>query len=457
MKLTVAQWLVAGGDQRIVPDPATQRNRYGCTVRPDADLIALGSSTASVISAGAWEEVNRPEYQTSDEQGWNDIRQQLRQLVGIGNDVEVVFAASGTDAHHIVAQYVQTVNQQILAKIMVAPEETGSGVAAALAQDGCLLTHIALREQDGQPRASALIDADVIAATANAVAQQQHVLINLIDVSKTGMLAPSPACVASLQAQYPGMITVLVDASQFRLSPATLQYYLEQQYVVVVTGSKFITGPCFSGAILIPQQIADVWRHYPVPASLQQATYPLDWPRGFDVAALDQPTSNHSLYLRWRAALYEMHAFYQLDERHVQQFLQEFAIAIHRKLSADATFEVLPVPVLQRAQASWDGQPSIFSFVLYRNAHPLTRQQTLAVYKKLSIANTMGQRFHLGQPVPCGVRAGASVSALRISASARLAVSALAPGGVGRDAVIAWAEQALDEIVTLVNDTAGSL
>lgn len=456
MKLTAAQWLVAGGDQRIVPDAVTQRNRYGCTVRPDADLIALGSSTASVISAGAWEEVNRPEYQTSDEQGWNDIRQQLRLLVGIGEDVEVVFAASGTDAHYIVAQYVQTVNQQTLAKIMVAPEETGSGVAAALAQDGCLLTHIALREQDGQPRASALIDADVIAATAHAVAQQQHVLINLIDVSKTGMIAPSPACVASLQAQYPGQLTVLVDASQFRLSAATLQYYLRQHYVVVVTGSKFITGPCFSGAILVPQLIADVWRQYAVPASLQQASYSLDWPRGFDVAALNHAAGNHGLYLRWRAALYEMHAFYQLDAQDVQLFLHKFAVAIHARLSADVTFEVLPAPVLQRSQATWDSQPSIFSFVLYRNAQPLTQQQTLAVYRQLATPNPMGQRFQLGQPVPCGVRAGVPVSALRISASARLAVSALAPGGVGCDAVIGWAVQALDEIVTLVSDTAGS-
>jgi len=453
LKLTVAQWLVAGGDQRIVPDPETGRNQYGCTVQPDADLIALGSSTASVISAGAWDEVSQLENHSSDEYAWNDMRQQLRDFVGVADDVDVVFAASGTDAHHIVAQYVQMVTPQALATIMVAPEETGSGVAAALAQDGRLLTTIALREQDGHSRNSALIDADVEVAALAAIAQQQHVLINLIDVSKTGMIAPDPACVAGLRARYPAQITVVVDASQFRLSPATLQHYLQQNYVVVITGSKFITGPCFSGAILIPQPITQHWRQYPVPASLQAASYPLDWPRGFDVSALKQPSSNHGLYLRWRAALYEMRVFHQLDSRDVQQFLGEFSAAIHSKLDAHSTFELLPVPGLQRTRQAWDSEPSIFSFVLYRDQQPLTQSQTLAIYQQLSAISSSVQRFQLGQPVPCGVRAGIPVSALRISASARLLVAALAPNGVGRATVIAWAMLALDRIVSLVNNS----
>jgi selenocysteine lyase/cysteine desulfurase len=450
LKLTTSQWLVAGGDGRIVPDPVTGRNQYGCTVQPDADLIALGSSTASVISAAAWDEVSQLPDEVSDEQAWDDMRQQLRNLVGVSDDVDVVFAASGTDAHHIVAQYVRKVNQQPLATIMVAPEETGSGVAAAVAQSG-LLTTIALREHNGCPRDSALIDADVEEAALAAITLQQHVLINLIDVSKTGMIAPSPACVASLQARYPEQITVLVDASQFRLTPATLQSYLQKSYVVVVTGSKFITGPCFSGAIFIPQLVTQNWQRFPVPASLQAVSYPLDWSRGFDVGELSLPPSNHGLYLRWRAALYEMHAFDKLDSSEVQQFFNEFSVAILNMLSKHQVFELLPVPKLQRERQAWDSEQTILSFVLYRDGQPLTQAQSIAIYRQLSATNSNRQRFQLGQPVPCGLRNGVAVSALRISASARLAVAALAPGGLGRDAVIAWAILALDEVVELVN------
>ncbi|BBP00154.1 aminotransferase class V-fold PLP-dependent enzyme [Sulfuriferula nivalis] len=453
MKLTTSQWLAAGGDRRIVPDPVTGRNQYGCTVQPDGNLIALGSSTASVISADAWDEVNRLANQISDEQAWNDMRQQLRNFVGVNDDVDVVFAASGTDAHHIVAQYVQAVNQQVLATIMVAPEETGSGVAAALVHDRLLLATVALREQNGHPRDSALIDADIDAAASAAIAQQQHVLINLIDVSKTGMMAPSLACVASLQARYPEQITVLVDASQFRLAPATLQSYLQKDYVVVVTGSKFITGPCFSGAILIPQNVAQQWQRFPVPVGLQATSHPLDWPRGFDVSGLNQPASNHGLYLRWRAALYEMHAFAKLDSGEVLAFFANFSAAIHSKLVQHAEFELLAVPKLQRDCAAWDSEQTILSFVLYRDAQPLTQAQTLSIYKQLSETCSSGLRFQLGQPVPCGLRDDVAVSALRISASARLAVAALASDGLGRDAVISWAMLALDEIIKLVNNS----
>ncbi len=452
MKLTTAQWLVAGGDQRIALDAATGCNQYGCPAQPDAGLIGLGSSTASVISAGAWQEISQ--IPASDEHAWEAMRQQLRHLVGVSDDVAVVFAASGTDAHHLVAQYAQTISTQPLATIMVAPEETGSGVAAALHDNGdrATLTTVALRHHHGMPRASADVDADVIAATETALAQQQHVLINMIDVSKTGLTAPSADSVAALCAQYPGRITVVVDASQFRLTAASLQQYLDSNYVVVITGSKFVTGPCFSGAILIPQRLTLSWQCYPVPASLQAVSCAWDWSRGFDVSALTK-TGNHGLYLRWRSALYELRAFHALNSADIQCFLSEFSAAIHAKLNSNPIYEILPVPVLHRAQPAWDSEPSIFSFVLYHHQQPLTQSQTLAIYQQLSASVLSGQRFQLGQPVPCGMRAGIAVSALRISISARLLVAALSPTGIGREAVIAQALAALDRVASLVNNS----
>ena len=41
--------LCEGGDQRIVRNQLTGLNAYGCAPRPDPDLIAFGSSTASTI------------------------------------------------------------------------------------------------------------------------------------------------------------------------------------------------------------------------------------------------------------------------------------------------------------------------------------------------------------------------------------------------------------------------
>jgi hypothetical protein len=47
--------LVDGGDGRLALDPFTGRNRYGCCPYPDAQLADFGSSTASIISQGAFE------------------------------------------------------------------------------------------------------------------------------------------------------------------------------------------------------------------------------------------------------------------------------------------------------------------------------------------------------------------------------------------------------------------
>src|SRR5471030_1269145 len=51
---TTAALLVSGGDERIVLDAVSGQSRYGCSPVPDADMAALGSSTATNISAAAF-------------------------------------------------------------------------------------------------------------------------------------------------------------------------------------------------------------------------------------------------------------------------------------------------------------------------------------------------------------------------------------------------------------------
>jgi hypothetical protein len=60
-------------------------------------------------------------------------------------------------------------------------------------------------------------------------------------------------------------------------------------------------------------------------------------------------------------------------------------------------------------------------------------------------------RCQLGQPVPCGSRAGVPVSALRLCLSSRLIVDAVSPGGRGPKAVIADALAVLDKAAILAS------
>ncbi|MBS1213765.1 MAG: hypothetical protein H6R26_2382, partial [Proteobacteria bacterium] len=100
--------LVSGGDARILLDPATGVSVYGCRPRPDPELVALGSSTASTISAAgfaaadalrqAWLDRLRfesPHQLYADET--ERLRAELLRLLGFSpsDDVKVVLAASG--------------------------------------------------------------------------------------------------------------------------------------------------------------------------------------------------------------------------------------------------------------------------------------------------------------------------------------------------------------------------
>ena len=129
----------------------------------------------------------------------------------------------------------------------------------------------------------------------------------------------------------------------------------------------------------------------------------------------------------------------------------------------DRRLPSLPVPSLTRAPIagrSWDSIPTIFSFLLRRkNAAGewvwLDREETKRVHELLreDLSNVSSGsnralaalRCQVGQPVACGTRDGIPVSALRICASSRLVVDALAENGRGSHAIFADAFAVLNK------------
>ncbi|MDA8327924.1 MAG: hypothetical protein M0Z83_03000 [Betaproteobacteria bacterium] len=498
------QLLTDGGDVRIQLDGQSGLNQYGCPPYPDTGLVALGSSTASVISEQGFAAADHLRDRLLSRSACEPVasiyareldrlRDELKQLCGIPDlsGVDVVFAASGTDAHLIAAQIIDHAVGAPLCAIMVEAAETGSGVAAALsgrhfssrtalgalvpeamplAERTIVVKVVSIRLINGCPRPSEEVDAEIAMLASAALAQGQHVLLTLVDVSKTGLIAPSPACVAALYQAYPEQLTVLVDACQFRISPATLRAYLHCGYMVAITGSKFMTGPSFSGALLLPPVVTQ--RVHRIPATLLHYSAAGDWPPRWQGCGLNV-IANVGLLLRWEAALTEMRAFYAMPAVQVGEFLQQFADAILHRLECDPLFQLLPGAQLDRSSlvmaSGWDSLPTIFPFLLCRARYgnsrvPLNREETAAVYRRLqqdmsheqdrldgvAPAALRAQRFQLGQPVLCGSRDGVPVSALRLCVSARSVVSAMGPTGLGIAGVIAQAMAALDKITWLI-------
>lgn len=479
-----ARLLTEGGDFRLALDAASGLNLYGCGPLPDPALLAYGSSTASVISREGYDGAELLRGRLLDalktaspaavyRREMERVRGELRRLCELPPATEVIFSPSGTDSHALAAFYAGCGESRPARIVMMEANETGKGVAAALAESGLdnppEVMPVRVRRDDGEPRPSADIDAEAGALAGEAAAEGRRVLLIVTDQSKTGLVAPSPGLGLALRHRFPDKIDVLVDACQFRVAPPTLRAYLEHGFMIALTGSKFMTGPSFSGALVLAQETAKRLPARPFPALLAASSARADWPLN---RAMPE-TANFGLLLRWEAALRELRAFRSLPEAAVIAFIRDFSAAIQRRLRADPLLEPLPTPRLDRrplAKANnWDHLQTIFPFLLYHadaGRRPLSAQETLHVYRRLPVdsrdhplfaadAAIAGLRCQLGQPVACGERGGIGVSALRLCVGARLVAKAAADGDNGA-AVIAGALAVLDKTALLVGALSAS-
>lgn len=504
-----ATLLVSGGDTRIALDAGSGLSMYGCSPQPDPGLVALGSSTASLISPAAlqacqtlrqsWLEQLRaqPEAQVYAAHTQR-LRRQLLALCGCApaDAIEVVLGASGTDVQLLAGQWLRP-----HLSVMIAAAETGSGVAAALqgrhfnrrsaggaeVQPGAALgdwlgrlATLEARSDDGLPRQQGSIDSECVACVQAAVEAGQRVLLVLTDVSKTGLLVPGVGTVLGLKQRWPELIEVLVDACQFRLAPATVRAYLAQGCMVALTGSKFMAGPTFSGALLVPPPVAARYRERVGGAALHAYAGRADWPEGWAAGMALAPSANFGMLLRWEAALTEMRAFGALPDHRIGHFLRRFAATLRHWMTRHRRFEALAVPALERgalrADDCWDSGQTIFPFLLLDGrGQALPREATLRLFQQLrypapgaveellhgqrgaAIGHGLAgatdgaapRRFQLGQPVACGTRDGVAVSALRLCISAPMVVAACRDGQEAK--VVNDALAALEELALLLD------
>jgi hypothetical protein len=404
----LSHWLVEGGDDRLTLDPETGLNRYGCGVAPDDSLMAFGSSTASTISragaAAAEDRLSQFYGEASEDAAWDagapDLKRRLAEACSLPHwdDDHLILSPSGTDVCRLAADLARAdAPDEGLSVILPEPAETGRGAPAAFCPDGAPIA-VAVREADGRPREAEAVDDEVAQRCAEEIAGGRQVLLCVLDVSKTGLIAPSPMAARRLKGLYGERLSVLVDACQFRLGTESLAAYLDAGFDVAITGSKFLAGPTFSGALLRP--IGSPTPHAPPePKSL-------------------------GVLLRWEAALAEYEAFRRVPEAEIARIVAAFGAAAETALDASPAFEHLPAPALRRFGAGgWDELPTIFSFLPRAQGRPLDSDETDALFRRL-------RGVRLGQPVRIGVRDGRPVSALRVALSARQITAAARPGGL---------------------------
>lgn len=425
----VSRLLTLGGDRRITVRDGQNTNQYGSSPFPRSTL-GYASSTANDISLPAFRHLTKvmeqwPEGAPSDACFYagqlESMRRRLRAAYGLPGDTEVVFAPSGTDLEYVAL----TLAGPRVTNVLIGADEVGSGcvlsaagryfaketaVLGATAKgdpvaglEDTVLHDIPVRDAGGMARTTTDIRADIAAIARQSAAEGRTCLVHVVYGSKTGLVLPSLADLDTLRNEFPSLRFV-VDACQARVAGEDLAALLARDCVVLLTGSKFIGGPPFSGMALVPAS----WRpETPIAAGLSGVFRRGEWPLAWEACDALPDGANPGLLLRLSAALFELEKFQVLDQQAVARVIDRFGD--HVRHLADRLGAGLVEPCLQPG--------------------PL-HTSTLATLDLTTLPTrpdfAMAQRWHrvlaarglrLGQPVKCIPQDGGWGGTLRLSLS----------------------------------------
>ena len=467
--------LGCGGDPRLRLNPATGANEYGCQPFPCPDTLSFASSTATSISVRAYARAGQARealMQSAISVGIDAafdarieaMRDELTNHLGLSN-ADIVFSPSGTNSQLHALFLTRALLGPALTTVIVAADQTGSGTAytargchfsAATAQGSPVqksepvagLAHsvtsvaLGLLDENGDCRPQAETDARVLAAIETSIANGTHVLLQIMDSSKLGWRAPSDQCLDEIAARCPGQVQVVVDACQMRLGRPRLQQYLDRGYLVLVTGSKFFTGPPFNGALLVPAGLAGTIDAIgEIAPGMLEYTSRSDWPVQWQGLRSRFPIrANFGQWLRWEAALEEIRGYHEVPEELRRMALTIFGEGVERIITSSPLLRLLP-PQQRLEDDSLDeelAQRTIFPFVLMHQGRVVSLEDCRKIYRALArdARGSVAAELHgrdaeiaakiclVGQPVALSQRGPHPMAALRICAGARLVTEA---------------------------------
>lgn len=472
-----------GGDSRLLVDPDTRLNGYGCSPSPRPWAITFCSCTASSTSDLAYEEAERarqailartltgqalvPVFEEAVEQ----TRNELAAYLGLDSaaSAQIIFCSSGTDCELFAVQLALDTQPRALVNVVIAPDEIGSGSMPAargfhfdriaplgravepgtsldgMDSDRVRVVTLPVRDETGTLVSLDTIERQLHEVCTDALARGEAVLIHLLDSSKTGVRAPARDAVGRMRALDPSSVFVLVDAAQMRIDNAGIAGYLEQGFMVMISGSKFYTGSPFSGALLVPPALAGAFEQRgDLPRGFRDYASRFELPPLWQrLRACLEPRPNVGLFLRWRTALWEMQAYQAVRDDDRCRYFEAFVRGLRSTIAECPHAELLEAPVGDRRAreeaCTWDALQTIFTFVVYREDRatgrrtPLEYDDARLVYFWLNQDISAGlpaaaseadkalaaKCCHIGQPVRIRRGGTAMLGALRIAVGAR--------------------------------------
>ncbi|RPD97725.1 hypothetical protein EGM88_08000 [Aureibaculum marinum] len=493
--------LMAGGDLRLNIDEINLLNKYGCRPFPRPDAFTFASSTATSVSNFAFDKTDKVRsilIKNSLKNGFKNatiqfselLKNNLRKIFKLSNECEIIFSPSGTDSALQIAAITQIISDKDITHILVASDETGSGVPAAL--KGCHfenttalnypvkkgekidgfrdidLIKIPFRDQNGTLKPSSQLDKEIFNAVSETNKLGRHVVLHTMDHSKLGYQSPSKKMMHDLDTLDNLSIQIVVDAAQLRLDPTDIQNYLNKGYIVTITGSKYFTGPPYSGALIIPKKVGKLIHSVKnvLPKGLTNYYNHSDWPTSWLCSNDLSDGYNYGSYMRWNAAIVEMERYYKTPILYRNMGIEMFCNFVEDSIK-DASF-LEPIYDSETKTNSYNSKEfgirnvrTIFPFFILKNNEVLSVANVKKLYTLLNsdlsdhfknapleIIRLAAQKCHIGQAVNVKYNNAIESAILRISLGARV----ISESWVNRDISLFFRniEAQMDQITVII-------
>ena len=282
--------LTTGGDDRTIINTETGCNKYHIRPQPVAETdIFRGSCTgnpptkrgydaAKKLYTDAFANVEGGALDDATRKVFQDQRERLAKLLDLPKGAEIVLCPSGSDAEYIPLAIAKMLRPN--AKItngVTQVKEIGAGSAPAAVgrffSKYTPLTGLVLDVDkslsgfagiEGKTLNARKADGSVEPASnemsqflKEAIERDEYPIIHGVYGGKTGLR--DDVMPGSLDAGAKSL--GIVDACQGRFTKEELQEWMDQDSVVLFTGSKFFQAPPFAGAVIIPPAIAKKLRN----------------------------------------------------------------------------------------------------------------------------------------------------------------------------------------------------
>jgi hypothetical protein len=364
----------------------------------------------------------------------------------------LVFSASGTDAQLQTLFLLKLLSPGSLATVIVGSDQTGSGTAytsggrhfsqttstGAEVEKGDVIPGLEGIESfavgfctaEGKSRSGREMDDAVLSAIEQALVRHDMVLLQTMEASKFGWKAPSDDLLDEISVRWPERVQIVADACQLRIPRERLKRLLARGIAVLVTGSKFFTGPAFSGALLVPRQLSTRLAGKEAPAGALSAyatrfDWPAEWP---GLRGRFSSHFNFGQWLRWEAALEEMRLYYAVPESFRRRMPLLFRESVEYRAQTASHLDILAPGRGLAAE-----QPTIFPLLPSKNGVSLSDARCASLYRAMRHEDDARASCQIGQPValPGGK------AALRLSLSARIVRECWSPDPLEADRNIA--------------------